>query len=188
MHRRVTLSLLLATCGLCGLSLVAQGPPANAGQPSTPPANADQQVHADLNQLMRGALYPAANVVFASQVDDPEEVKKAFQGDPAMSTDPLIAAFGGWVAVENAALTLAELANLLTLPGRSCSNGVPAPVKDAAWAAFVQQMRTGSMQAYQAAKTRDQDKMIEASNALNASCEGCHRRWRNPRTPANRCK
>jgi hypothetical protein len=47
----------------CGLSLVAQ----------TPPANADQQVHADLNQLMRGALYPAANVVFVSQVDDPEE-------------------------------------------------------------------------------------------------------------------
>ena len=187
MHRTVTLSVLLAACGLCGLSLVAQGPPANAGQRSTPPANADQQVHADVNQLMRGALYPAANVVFASQVDDPEEVKKAFLGDPSMSTDPRHAAFGGWVAVENAALTLAELANLLTLPGRSCSNGVPAPVKDAAWAAFVQQMRTGSMQAYQAAKTRDQEKMIEASNAVSASCEGCHRRWRSPRTPANRC-
>ena len=67
MHRTVTLSFLLAACGLCGLSLVAQ----------TPPENADQQVHADLNQLMRGALYPAANVVFAAQVDDPEELKKA---------------------------------------------------------------------------------------------------------------
>jgi hypothetical protein len=163
---------------MCGLSLVAQ----------TPPANADQQVHADLNQLMRGALYPAANVVFVSQVDDPEELKKAGRGDPSMSTDPLNAAFGGWVAVENAALTLAESANLLTIPGRSCANGVPVPAKDAAWAAFVQQLRTGSMKAYQAAKTKDQEMMIEASNAVNASCEGCHRRWRNPRTPANRCK
>jgi hypothetical protein len=178
MHRTVTLSLMLAACGMCGLSLVAQ----------TPPANADQQVHADLNQLMRGALYPAANVVFASQVDDPEELKKAGRGDPSMSTDPLNAAFGGWVAVENAALTLAETANLLTIPGRSCANGVPVPAKDAAWAAFVQQLRAGSMKAYQAAKTKDQDMMIEASNAVNASCEGCHRRWRNPRTPANRCK
>jgi cytochrome c556 len=61
-------------------------------------------------------------------------------------------------------------------------------MKDAAWAAFVQQLRDGGMKAYQAAKTKDQDKMIEASNAVNASCEGCHRRFRNPRTPANRCK
>jgi hypothetical protein len=177
MHRTVTLSVMLAACGMCGLSLVAQ----------VPPANADQQVHADLNQLMRGALYPAANVVFASQVDDPEELKKTGR-DPSMSTDPLNAAFGGWVAVENAALTLAESANLLTIPGRSCSNGAPVPVKDASWSAFVQQLRNGSVKAYQAAKTKDQDKMIEASDAVNASCEGCHRRWRNPRTPANRCK
>ena len=176
--QRVTLSIMLAACGMCGLSVVAQ----------TPPASADQQVHADLNQLMRGALYPAANVVFASQVDDPEDLKKSGRGDPSMSTDPLNAAFGGWVAVENAALTLAESANLLMLPGRSCSNGVQVPVKDPAWAAFVLQMRTGSMNAYQAARTRDQDKMVEASDALNASCEGCHRRWRNPRTPANRCQ
>ena len=154
----------------------------------TPPANADQQVHADLNQLMRGALYPPANVVFVSQVEDPDALKKAFRGDPAMATDPLNAAFGGWVAVENAALTLAESANLLAIPGRNCSNGVPVPVKATVWAGFVQQLRDGSMKAYQAARKKDQDAMIEASNAVNASCEGCHRRWRNPRTPANRCK
>jgi hypothetical protein len=169
---------MLAACGLYGLSLVAQ----------TPPANDDQQVHADLNQLMRGALYPAANVVFASQVDDPEALKNAGNREPSMSTDPLNAAFGGWVAVENAALTLAESANLLTIPGRRCSNGAPVPVKDPAWAAFVQQLRDGGMKAYRAATAKDQDKMIEASDAVNASCEGCHRRWRNPRARADRCK
>src|SRR3954466_12289764 len=30
---------------------------------------------ADLNQLMRGVLYPAANVVFFAQADNPAEVK-----------------------------------------------------------------------------------------------------------------
>ena len=34
-----------------------------------------QQVHADLNQLMRGVLYPAANVVFSAQADNPAELK-----------------------------------------------------------------------------------------------------------------
>lgn len=173
-----TLSLILGACGLCGLSLVAQ----------TAPAAADQQVHADLNQLMRGALYPPANVVFAAQVDDPDAVLKASRREPSMSTDPVTAAFGGWVSVENAALALAESANLLTIPGRRCSNGTPVPIEDPAWAAFVQQLRTGSMKAYDAAKTKNQDTMIEAANAVDASCEGCHRRWRSPRRGAERCK
>ena len=99
----------------------------------------------------------------------------------------LNAAFGGWLSVENAALALADSANLLTIPGRNCSNGTPVPVKDPAWTAFVQQLRNGSMKAYQAAKTKDMDKMMEASNAVNASCEGCHRKWRT-RSAANRCK
>jgi hypothetical protein len=175
-----TLSLVLAACGLCGLSLVAQTTSADA-----PP---QPQVHADLNQLMRGLLYPAANVVFSAQTDDPAKKKWPDGHDPTMSTDPVIGAFGGWPAVENASLTLAESANLLMLAGRNCSNGTPVPVKDPAWAAFVQVLRDGSMKAYQAAKTKDMDKMIEASDAVNASCEGCHRKWRNPRSAANRCK
>jgi len=159
---------------VCGLSSTAQTP--------------SLQVHADLNQLMRGLLYPAANVVFFSQTDDPEKAKSGAAGDPAMSTDPVNAAFGGWLSVENAGLTLAESANLLMIPGRNCSNGAPVPINDPTWAAFVQQLRDGGMKAYQAAKTRDSQKMIDASNALDASCEGCHRKWRNPRSQANRCK
>ena len=34
--------------------------------------------------------------------------------------------YGGWQSVENAALALAESANLLMIPGRMCSNGKPA--------------------------------------------------------------
>jgi cytochrome c553 len=176
MHRTVlTLSLLLAACGL---SLIAQ----------TSSTNAPQQVHANLNQLMRGVLYPAANVVFSAQADNPGDVKLVPGHDPVMSTDPLTSTFGGWVAVENAALALAESANLLTIPGRSCSNGVPVPTKDPAWATFVQEVRDASMKAYKAAQAKDQDKMIELSETLSTACAGCHRKWRDRKAPDNRCK
>src|SRR6476646_3076784 len=95
------------------------------------------QVEANLNQLMRGVLYPAANVVFAAQVDNPGDVKPVPGQDPSMATDPLTSTFGGWQAVENAALALAESANLLLIEGRTCANGTPAPVKDADWSKFV---------------------------------------------------
>jgi hypothetical protein len=172
----LTLSLMLAACAL---SLMAQAPSTN------PP----QQVHADLNQLMRGVLYPAANVVFSAQADNPAEVLKlARDRDPSMSTDPLTNTFGGWVAVENAALALAESANLLSIPERRCSNGVPVPTKDPAWAVFVQQVRDASMKSYSAAKAKSQDQIIELSETLSASCSGCHRKWRDRRTADNRCK
>ena len=176
MHKAlVTLSLMLAACGL---SLTAQ----------TPSTTAAPQVHANLNQLMRGVLYPAANVVFSAQADDPGAVKFIPGHDPAMSTDPLTSTFGGWVAVENAALALAESANLLLIPGRSCSNGAPVPTKDPAWAMFVQEVRDVSMKAYRAAQAKDQDKMIEISETLSAACAGCHRKWRDRKAPDNRCK
>jgi len=176
MHKTVFALALMLTAS--GLLLIAQ----------SPPANATQQVHADLNQLMRGVLYPAANVVLSAQADNPAEVKLAPGHDPSMSTDPLTSSFGGWQAVENAALALAESANLLLMPGRSCSNGVPVPTKDPGWAAFVQDVRDASMKAYKAAQAKDQDAIIELSEPLSATCSNCHRKWRDRRTPDNRCK
>jgi hypothetical protein len=152
------------------------------------PTGAGQQVHANLNQLMRGAVYPAANVVFSAQSDNPGEAKPIPGQDPSMATDPLHSTFGGWLAVEDAALTLAESANLLSIPGRTCSNGVPVPITDPAWASFVQQLRDASMQAYRAAQSKDQDRMIENSETLSAACDSCHRRWRDRRTPDKRCQ
>jgi hypothetical protein len=163
---------------LYGLSLIAQ----------TPSTNATQEVHADLNQLMRGVLYPAANVVFFAQADNPGDVKPVPGQDPSMATDPLTSTFGGWQAVENAALALAESTNLLSIPGRLCSNGAPAPIKDPAWTMFVQQVRDVSMRAYKAAQAKDQDKMIDIAEPLSAACAGCHRKWRDRKTADNRCK
>jgi hypothetical protein len=146
------------------------------------------QAPADLNQLMRGVLYPAANVVFWTQTDNPGNAKPIDGTDPSMATDPLLSTFGGWTAVENAALALSESANLLTLPGRTCSNDVAAPVRDPEWAKFVQELRDAGMTAYKAAQAKDQDKMIDAAEVLSNACAHCHLRWRDRRSAANRCK
>jgi hypothetical protein len=168
-----TVSFMLA---VFGLSLMAQEPP-------TIP---NQEIRANLNQLMRGVFYPAANVVFSAQSDNPADAKPNAGQDPSMATDPLMSTFGGWQAVENASLALAESTNLLLIPGRVCSNGTSAPLKEAEWATFVQQVRDASMKAYKAAQARDQDQMIAISETLSASCNNCHRRYR--RGGANRCK
>ena len=55
---------------LLGVSLVAQTP--------KPAGN--------LNQMMRGMFYPAANIIFTSQTDDPAEAKLPPGKDPTLAT------------------------------------------------------------------------------------------------------
>jgi hypothetical protein len=154
-------------------------------QTSAPTAT--QEVHATLNQLMQGVVYPAANVLFSAQTEDPGALERPPSKDPAMATDPLVSVFGGWQAIENSGLALAESANLLLLPGRVCSNGAPAPITEPAWSMFAEELRDVGLKAYAAAQAKDRDKMIELSEAVNDACVHCHRKWR-PRVAENRCK
>jgi hypothetical protein len=146
------------------------------------------QVQSNLNQLMRGVLYPASNVVFFAQSENPADVKYVPGQDPSMATDPLASTFGGWQAVENAALALTESTNLLLIPGRTCANGVPVPMDNPDWPKFVQELRDAGMKAYQAAQSKNQDKMVEAADTLSAACAGCHRKWREKPRLVDRCK
>jgi len=152
--------------------------------PAQSPAPAPQ-VPANLNQLMRGILYPAANVVFAAQDQNPADVPRA--KDPNMATDPLTSVFGKWEAVENSALALVESANLLSLPGRKCSNGVDVPVGNADWAKFLQELRDAGMTAYAAAQAKNQEKMLDVAEVMSTACAHCHGRYREKRL-ADRCK
>jgi len=102
------------------------------GTAATAPA---PRVQATLAQLMKGTLYPASNVIFAAQDQNPADVTRA--KDPNMATDLLTSSYGKWEAVENSALAIAEVANLLTLPGRKCANGLDVPLRNADWAKFV---------------------------------------------------
>lgn len=143
-------------------------------------------VPATVAQLMKGTLYPSSNVVFAAQDDNPADVKRA--KDPNMATDLLTSSYGKWEAVENSALAIAEVANLLTLPGRKCSNGVDVPLKNADWDKFVQELRDAGMAAYAAAQAKDQDKITDAAGVMTMACGHCHGRYREKRNRADRCK
>ena len=148
---------------------------------------ATQEVHATLNQVMQGVVYPAANVVFSAQTEDPGALERPPVRDPAMATDPLVSVFGGWQAIENSSLALTESANLLLLPNRMCSNGAPVPIADPTWSKYVEELRAVGLKTYAAAQAKDRDKMIDLSEAVNDSCVHCHNKWRR-RATENRCK
>jgi hypothetical protein len=167
-------TVAIAAAVVCAGFLMAQSAAPKAPTPA-----------ADLNQLMRALFFPNSNVVFFPQRYDPATVKPA--AEPSGSTDPLTGVFGGWGAVENAALTLADASDLLMTPGRKCSNGKDVPIANADWAQMVQGLRDASMFSYKAALTKDQDKMLQASEVLAASCASCHNKYR-PGNAANRCR
>jgi hypothetical protein len=141
---------------------------------------------ANLGQLMKGVFYPNSNVIFAAQGDNPADVEPA--DEPSTSVNPLASTYGKWEAVENSALAIAEGANLLMAAGRKCANGVDVPLANPDWAKFVQGLRDAGMKAYQAAQSKDQDKILDAADTLTTACADCHDMYREKPTPQDRCK
>jgi cytochrome c556 len=144
------------------------------------------QVVATLGQLMKGILFPSSNVIFAAQSENPADVPPA--KDPSMATNPLASTYGKWEAVENSSLAIAEAANLLTLPGRKCSNGRAVPLQNADWTKFVQELRDAGMTAYKAAQSKNQDNILMAADVLTTACANCHEKYREKPNLADRCK
>lgn len=145
----------------------ATKPPAASAQ-----ASAKIQPDGNLLQVMRAILFTNSNVIFFAQSHDPAAIKR--QADPTNATDPFAGSYGGWEAVENSSIALAEAANLLTVPGRMCSNGKPVPVQNADWIKFVQGLREAGMAAYKAAKTKSQDNIVDVSDTVTTACSNCH--------------
>ena len=104
----------------------AQAPGAKP-KPTSPPAPpiASKPV-GNLAQVMRGILFPNANILFDVQSRDPETFGKKEEGTGASSTFSGI--YTGWQVVENAAIALDESARLLEVQGRLCQNGKPVPI------------------------------------------------------------
>jgi hypothetical protein len=189
-----TFTTFAACFGICALPGLGQQPaqskgaagksgPARSGAAS---AQAPQQVEGTLLQVMRGILYPASNIIFAAQSDDPAKFPQA--KDPAAATDLLASTYGGWTAVENSAIAMAEAANLLVLPGRKCSNGIAVPIGNADWPKFVQGLRDAAMISYKAAQSKNQDNILMAADALTTACANCHDKYREKANLADRCK
>jgi len=174
--------LIAAVFTIATAALIAQAP-AGGGQSATPASRgraagapaASADAPATVLQVMRGILFPNANVVFSAQGDDPAAVKKA--SDPSTATDPLASTYGGWEAVANSAIALRESARLLEVP-RSCSNGKPAPIQTATWKKGLTQLREAGAAAYKAAQAKNQDQVLDAAEKVTTACSTCHDPYR----------
>jgi hypothetical protein len=167
---------LLAICltFLVALTAVmAQTPARGRGAAAAPRAGAS--ANAPVIRVMRGILFPASNVIFSAQSDDPEKVKKA--ADPATATDPLASTYGGWEAVANAGVALTESARLLEVP-RACSNGKPAPIASATWKKGLTELRAAGQAAVKAAEAKNQDQVLDAADKITTACSTCHDKYR----------
>jgi hypothetical protein len=154
----------------------AQPKAAVAAPPLSLPASGN------LAQVMRGILFPSANLLFSTQSIDPGVKKPAANAAaPTGQVDWLTwggGVYRGWEMVDYAAVSIAESATLMLTPGRRCENGKPVPVTDPDWIKFAQQLADAGKAAYAASQTRNQETASDSTNQLNDSCMSCHRVFR----------
>jgi len=186
-RRFIVLAILILAPAYIGFAS-AQAPAGRGAAPAgrgAAPASQQPRVYANMLQLMRGTLYPQSNVIFTAQVQDPASFKPA--DHQSTSSDPFTSAYGGWEAVENSGMAMAETANLL-LVQRQCSNGKPAPIQNADWQMWVQELREASLAVYKAGQAKNDDVVLEAADKLATACLHCHAKYRNvPGGVPNRC-
>jgi hypothetical protein len=165
---------LLGGFTLAFLTAMAAAAQAPAVRPAAPrPAAAPTGT---LAQVMRGIYFPNANLIFDVQQSDPAAPKK--KTDSGSSTDTYAAAYSGWEIVENAAIALSDGVDLILKPGRTCQNGKPVPVNQPDFQKFARDMREAGRVAFQAARTRNQEKVSDATNNIADACSNCHEVYR----------
>jgi hypothetical protein len=140
---------------------------AAACSPAEPPPRAERRTAAVpgpvvedtlplLQDLMEWVVEPAADVVFAA-------------GGREAPPDRRPAGVTAWQAVADAADRLVQQAAVLAQP---------ALVADRAdWLGLAHAMRRSAAQVQEAALAQDAPAVAQASDALRASCQGCHLRY-----------
>jgi hypothetical protein len=153
----------------------APAPKRAAPRPAVPAPAA--RPDGDLAQLMRGILFPNSNLLFDVQENDPGAPPK--KDDSAAGASHSYAnVYDGWQVVEGAAVALEESADLILRPGRSCSNGKPAPVGRADYMKFAQQLREAGRKTLVAAKAKSQSQVSDLTNDVADACANCHEVYR----------
>jgi len=115
---------------------------------------------ATVKQIMEGIVGPAADRVFAS-VKYTETLKGREEKVPHTDDE--------WRAVGNDAAALVESGNLLLVKGRRVDQGE--------WIRMSRAMIDAGQIVLRAAEARSADKVLEAGEALNVSCDTCHQRY-----------
>lgn len=110
---------------------------------------------ANLKQVMRGIPLPNSNIIFDVQGKAPKDDEE-------------------WKSVQNAAMAIAETANLITMAGRLREDGKPVPVKNADWNKFSQGLVTAGQACYKAALAKDAEAVSSCTDGLSEACSNCH--------------
>ena len=160
-----------------GLAMVATVVAAQA-PPSRPAPKPSSKPTGTLAQVMRGIYFPNANLIFDVQQHDPGAPRKPSAEPGASATGAYGNTYSGWEAVENAAVALADGVDLILAPGRLCQNGKPVPRQQADFQKFARDMRAAGVAVLQAARTKNQDKVSDATNNLADACSSCHEVYR----------
>jgi cytochrome c2 len=138
-----------------------------------------QALEGNLAELMRAIAFPNANIIFNLQLKDPAAQRKK---QPAASPFDYVewgaTVYPGWLAVDQAAIALAETAPLLLTPGRRCQNGRPVPVDRADWKQYVAALADVSRLAHKASQARNHEAFAGISEKLNDACANCHKVYR----------
>lgn len=153
------------------------------------PAGPQARAYGNLAQVMQGIPFPASNIIFDTQTTDPAAAKEP-ASDPAAqgATAQFSGVYGGWVAVENAAVAIQETANLIMIPGRTCQNGRPVPTDQADFQMWAQNLAAAGEAALTAARSKNLDAMVDVSGTLSEACSMCHEKYRDtPNQPTDRC-
>jgi hypothetical protein len=133
-----------------GVPLHARGAQAPATAKPTAPAPATRRV-GTMSELMVHLIYPTSDAIFYISSRTPK-------------TDT------EWSALQAQALTLAESANLLMMPGRARDQGP--------WIKDSRLMLDAAAAAFTAAKAKDVAGIEAVSDQLLESCTSCHKAYR----------
>jgi len=146
-------------------------------QAQSSPAPAATEARMNMLQLMRAFPFPHANVLFDAQSRDPEGDESRASMSYSVYRWHTADVYAGWAGVENSALALTEMAPLLLTP-RLCANGNRAPVERDDWKAAVEQLAAAGRAAYDAARTKSLDAMVDVSQTITDACSACHDPYR----------
>ena len=174
-------------CGLIAVTAFVAVGCTKATEPAAPAAFTPT-AHGTLLQVMRGIPFPASNIIFDMQSNDPgKPAKPSDTGGNASSQYGGIAAYAGWNAVENAGVAIQETANLIMIPGRKCGNGQPVPNDQEDFKKWAQGLVDAGAASYKAAQSKNMDQMVEVSGTVADACAACHEKYRDKEDLTMRC-
>ena len=122
----------------------------------------------DLRELMRHVVEPAAEVYW-----DSVGTVVDMEGTTFIEPKTLVQ----WIAIENAAATLAETGNLLLIPTRRRD--------DPRWLQYATAMIDSGKQALAAAESRNPEAVFAAGGDVYLVCADCHAAFAPALLPAN---